>query len=79
MLGLIETLMEDYELSVLLVSHQPDEIAPLCRRIVFIVEGRVAWHGASSALSEEIAPMEVRRYPGGALRDGVDHVVILLI
>ncbi|ANF56674.1 hypothetical protein [Halotalea alkalilenta] len=79
MLGLIEILMEDYELSVLLVSRQPDEIAPLCRRIAFIAEGGVAWHGASSALGEEAASMEVRRYLGGASRDGVDHVVILLI
>ncbi|WP_027350092.1 hypothetical protein [Halotalea alkalilenta] len=79
MLGLIESPMEDYEPSALLVSHQPDEIAPLFRRIVFTTDGRVAWHGASGALRGETASMVVWRDLGRASLNGVAQVVILLI
>ena len=65
MLVLLEELTRHHRLSVLLVSHQPHEIAPLCQRSVFIAEGRVAWEGETATLHDQRAiPDSVADYLG---------------
>lgn len=64
MLALLDKLTRQHRLSVLLVSHQPHEIAPLCRRCAFIAEGKVAWEGETTSLREGHVPDSVAAYLG---------------
>lgn len=64
MLALLGKLTDQHQLSVLLVSHQPNEIAPLCARSVFIANGHVAWQGATQAFKGDDVPTLVADYLG---------------
>lgn len=64
MLSAIERLMDELALSVVLVSHQPEELVPLCKRIAFVAEGRIASIGSYEALVSAEAPPVVRDYLG---------------
>lgn len=74
MLALLKQLAQQHQLCVLLVSHQPQEIAPLCPRCVFIAEGRVVWRGETHRLSEPGLPEIVKTY----LQGNPDTRIILL-
>lgn len=65
MLTLLQQLAERHRLCVLLVSHQPQEIAPLCQRSIFIADGHVVWQGATQALSGDHLPPVVHDYLNG--------------
>lgn len=64
MLSLLDELTQQHQLSVLLVSHQPNEIAPLCARSVFIADGQVAWEGATVDFQRAEVPAQVADYLG---------------
>lgn len=64
MLALLNDLTQQHQLSVLLVSHQPNEIAPLCARSVFIANGEVAWQGATTDFEQAEVPDQVAAYLG---------------
>lgn len=64
MLALLGKLIDQHRLSVLLVSHQPNEIAPLCVRSVFIANGHIAWQGATRAFQGHDVPEVVAEYLG---------------
>lgn len=64
MLSLLDELTRQHQLSVLLVSHQPNEIAPLCPRSVFIAAGHVAWSGATDDFQHANVPDQVAAYLG---------------
>lgn len=64
MLTLLDELTQQHQLSVLLVSHQPNEIAPLCVRSVFIANGQIAWQGATVDFQQAEVPEQVADYLG---------------
>lgn len=64
MLTLLDELTRQHQLSVLLVSHQPNEIAPLCTRSVFIANGQVAWQGQTVDFQRKDLPEQVAAYLG---------------
>lgn len=68
MLTLLDELTQQHRLSVLLVSHQPNEIAPLCARSVFIADGQVAWQGATTDFQRADVPEQVAAYLGRSQR-----------
>lgn len=64
MLALLGELTHQHQLSVLLVSHQPNEIEPLCSRSIFIANGRVAWECATKDFQQADMPEQVAAYLG---------------
>ena len=46
MMGLLKKLQTDYKLSIILVSHDPEEALQLATEVMFIAEGGVYWKGS---------------------------------
>ena len=64
MLDLVKALQSDRGLTVLLVSHQPDDALHVAPRTAFVHQGRVLQAGASRDLLDGMAGPELRAYLG---------------
>ena len=51
-------------MTILMVTHQPDEARALCRRIAFVDEGRIAAFAPVEAMFSPQAPAAFRAYTG---------------
>jgi thiamine transport system ATP-binding protein len=65
MLGLVAELHREHGMTVLFVTHHPDDARQLAERVVFLEDGRVAAAGDAAAFFSEAAPEAFRRYAGG--------------
>src|SRR5262245_49340985 len=70
MLDLVRTLQADRKLTVLLVSHQPEDALYAAARTAFVHGGRVLEVGATRALLNGAAGPELRAYLGEFARGG---------
>ena len=64
MLLLMQQLRDQHGLTLLLVSHQPNEIATICDRLIFVADGCISWQGSPSALTHSALPQVVIDYLG---------------
>lgn len=71
MLDLVRALQADRKLTVLLVSHQPEDALYAATRTAFVYDGRVLQVGATRDLLDGAAGAELRAYLGEfQIRDG---------
>lgn len=66
MVGLLRQLQADRPMTVLFVTHQPEDAARIADTVVFLDEGRIAAQGPASAFFGPTPPEIFRRYVGGA-------------
>jgi thiamine transport system ATP-binding protein len=64
MLDLVRTLQADRKLTVLLVSHQPEDALYIAARTAFVHDGQVLQVGATRELLDGAAGSELRSYLG---------------
>jgi thiamine transport system ATP-binding protein len=64
MLDLLADVRTERRMTVILVSHQPDDARRIADRIVFLEAGRVAANGATDEMFGDHAPVAFRRYVG---------------
>src|SRR5262249_21909696 len=64
MLDLVRTLQADRKLTVLLVSHQPEDALYAAARTAFVHDGHVLQVGTTRALLDGAAGAELRAYLG---------------
>ena len=64
MVGLVETLRRERELTILMVTHQPEDIPSPSTRTLFVEDGRIAADGSFADLAARPTPA-LRRYLGG--------------
>jgi thiamine transport system ATP-binding protein len=65
MLALVGDLHADHGMTVLLVTHQPDDARRLATRIVFLEAGEVVADAATDSFFGPDSPEAFRRYVGG--------------
>ncbi len=70
MLDLVQALRADRRLTVLLVSHQPDDALYAAPRTAFVCNGRILQVAATRDLLDSAAGPELRRYLGEFRIDG---------
>lgn len=70
LLSLITTLPKAFDLPVIFVSHQVEEIAQIADTMIAIREGRVSGHGPMASMIETLDPMTTGRFEAGALLVG---------
>lgn len=64
MLDLVATLQTERAMTVLFVTHQPEDARRIAHKLVFIEEGRVSAAGAIAGFFGHDAPESFRRYIG---------------
>jgi thiamine transport system ATP-binding protein len=64
MLDLLSALHAEHGLTVLLVTHQPEDALAIASRIVFVEGGKVAAHGPTAEFFGDLGPAVFRRYIG---------------
>lgn len=64
MLDLVRDLHAERRMTILMVTHQPDEARALCRRIAFVDEGRIAAFAPAATMFSPQAPAAFRAYTG---------------
>jgi thiamine transport system ATP-binding protein len=64
MLDLLADVRTERRMTVILVSHQPDDARRIADRIVFLEAGRIAANGATDEMFGDRAPAAFRRYIG---------------
>lgn len=64
MLDLVADLHERRGMTVLMVTHHPDDARQIARETVLIEDGRVAAHAATEEMLSEAGPEAMRRYLG---------------
>lgn len=65
MLALVEDLHADHGMTVLLVTHQPEDARRLATRIVFLEAGQVVANAEADSFFGPDSPEAFRRYVGG--------------
>jgi thiamine transport system ATP-binding protein len=65
MLDLVAALHEERGMTVLFVTHQPEDARRVADEIVFLEDGRVAASGAAAQFFDGAGPEAFRRYIGG--------------
>jgi thiamine transport system ATP-binding protein len=68
MADLVEMLNAETGMTMLVVTHSPEDAARLARRMVFIENGAIAADGPTSHLLGSAGPEPVRRYIGNIVR-----------
>lgn len=68
MADLVEALNAETGMTMLVVTHSPEDAARLARRMVFIEDGSIVAGGATDQLLGSGGPDAVRRYVGGGDR-----------
>jgi len=64
LLELVKTLVEEHDMTALLISHQPSDALIASTRTAFICEGRVSTLAPTAELLASAAPSELRDYLG---------------
>ena len=64
LLELVKTLVEEHDMTALLISHQPSDALIASTRTAFICEGRVSTLAPTAELLAAAAPPELRDYLG---------------
>ncbi len=64
MLELVRALHEEHGMTILMVTHQPEDARLLAERVVFIEAGKISVEGPAQQFFAEDAPLPFRRYLG---------------
>jgi thiamine transport system ATP-binding protein len=64
MLRLIAKLNKEHDITVLMVTHNPDDALQIADNIAFIENGKVALHAPTTILADDNAPDMLKRYLG---------------
>ena len=64
MLDLLGDLHAEKRMTILMVTHQPDDARALCHRIAFVDEGRIAAFAPVEVMFSADAPAGFRAYTG---------------
>jgi thiamine transport system ATP-binding protein len=67
MLGLLADLQAEKHMTVLFVTHQPDDARAVADRMVFLEDGKVVASGATKIFFDDAGPEAFRRYVGGEI------------
>lgn len=67
MLGLLAELQAEKRMTVLFVTHQPEDARAVADRMVFLEDGKVAASGAAKIFFDDAGPEAFRRYIGGEI------------
>ncbi|MBY8974424.1 molybdenum ABC transporter ATP-binding protein [Rhodobacteraceae bacterium NNCM2] len=67
LLSLISTLPEAFELPVIFVSHQLEEIAQIATKMIAVHEGQIIGDGPLASMMETLDPQTTGRFEAGAL------------
>ncbi len=70
MLSLVQQLHKSLGMTIVMVSHHPEDIAGFVDRIFFIDEGRIAASGTAAELLGDRSPAAVAKYLGNRGQDG---------
>jgi thiamine transport system ATP-binding protein len=70
MLDLVAGLNAEHGLTVLFVTHQPEDAERIARNVLFLEEGRIVAHGPAADFFGGIGPESFLRYIGDRSRDG---------
>jgi thiamine transport system ATP-binding protein len=75
MLDLVSSLQEARAMTVLFVTHQPQDARRMAKAIVFVENGKVAATGSVADFFNGAGPDAFRRYIGTETGDGVSRDV----
>lgn len=64
MLELVRELHDEHKMTILMVTHHPDDARALCDTIIFIEDGRIAAMEATEKMFSAVAPAAFRAYIG---------------
>jgi len=64
MLRLIAKLNNDHAITVLMVTHNPDDALQIADNIAFVANGKIALHAPAAILAADDAPDMLKRYLG---------------
>ncbi|MDX2321107.1 MAG: thiamine ABC transporter ATP-binding protein ThiQ [Moritella sp.] len=64
MLRLIAKLNKAHSITVLMVTHNPDDALQIADNIAFVADGKIALHASTAILADENAPEVLKRYLG---------------
>lgn len=67
MLGLLADLQAEKRMTVLFVTHQPEDARAVAERMIFLENGRVVASGATKIFFDDAGPEAFRRYIGGEI------------
>jgi len=67
MLGLLADLQAEKRMTVLFVTHQPEDARAVAERMVFLDEGKIVASGETEIFFGETGPEAFRRYIGGEI------------
>jgi len=65
MLELVRDLHAEKKMTILMVTHQPEDARALCDRVAFVEDGRVAAFAPAQTMFSAAAPAAFRAYMGG--------------
>ncbi|PZO77736.1 MAG: thiamine ABC transporter ATP-binding protein [Mesorhizobium amorphae] len=71
MLGIVRELARERELTVLFVTHQPEDAQSLADHVLFLENGRVAASGEAAMFFGPLGPEPFRRYIGALSAKGL--------
>jgi len=64
MLRLIDKLNNEHDITVLMVTHNPDDALQIADNIAFVEDGKIALHAPAAILADNNAPEMLKRYLG---------------
>lgn len=67
MLGLLVDLQAEKRMTVLFVTHQPEDARAVAERMVFLEDGMIVASGATKTFFDDAGPEAFRRYIGGEI------------